>query len=106
MRKLFIVLGIVFLVIAIAFAILPMGNLGLLPVGLSLIFIILAFLKSDVVQKKLTKILFIIAWVTLVVIVIKSMIPDEVVTDKQFEKTKEASNKENLKDLEELENME
>jgi hypothetical protein len=38
MRKVLIVLAFIFAILGIVFAILPMGTLGVLPVGLSIVF--------------------------------------------------------------------
>lgn len=103
MRKVLIVLAFVFAVIGIAFAILPMGTLGILPVGISLVFGILAFIKSEPENKNVPKWLLIIAGITLLVIVGRSFIPDEVAKDTQFEQKKAESKQEDLQDLEGLE---
>jgi membrane protein implicated in regulation of membrane protease activity len=103
MRKILIVLAFIFAIIAIVFAILPLGTLGLLPVGLSLIFGGLAFFTSDTVNRTVPKWLLIIAALTLVVIVARSFVPDEVAKDTKFEQKKAESKQEDLKDLEGLE---
>jgi len=103
MRKVLIVLAFLFAIIGIAFAILPMGTLGFLPVGLSLLFGALAFVKSDANDKTVPKWLLIVAAVTLVVIIGRSFVPDEVAQDAQFEQKKIESKQEDLKDLEGIE---
>jgi hypothetical protein len=47
----------------------------------------------------------VLAGLLLAVIVVKAMIPDEVVKDTEFEQKKIESKQEDLKDLEELENL-
>lgn len=107
MRKLFTVLAVVFILVGIVFAVLPMGTLGLLPVGLALLFAILAFVKSDATQKKFPKILLIVSGLLLAVVLVKAYaIPDEVAEDTEFEQLKIESKNEDLKDLEELEGLE
>lgn len=106
MRKLFIVLAFIFAILGIAFAVLPMGTIGVIPVGLSLIFGILAFVKSPEEQKNVPKWLIVVAVLTLVVIVGRSFVPDEVQQDTEFEQKKVESKQEDLKDLEELEGLE
>ncbi len=107
MRKVFNVLAILFILVGLVFAILPMGTLGLLPVGLAVIFSGLAFIIADEAQKKLPKILLLIAALLLVVVMIKAYaIPNEVAEDVQFEKQKVQSNNEDIQDLEELEGLE
>lgn len=104
MRKVFNVLAVVFVIISIVFVVLPMGTLGLLPVGIALVFSILAFVISDGAQKKFPKILLIVSGLLLVLVLVKAYaIPDEVAQDEQFEQQKVESKKEDLKELEELE---
>ena len=103
MRKALVVLAFIFVILGIVFAILPMGTLGILPTALAIIFAGIAFIKSDTEQKNVPKWLLIVAGLTLVIIVIRSMIPDEVQQDAQFEQKKIESKQEDLKDLEELE---
>ncbi len=103
MRKTFIILAVIFAIIGIAFAILPLGTLGILPTGIAIISSILALSKSNVEEKKVPKALLIIASITIIIIAAKSFIPDEVVQDKKFEQKMEESKKEDLKELEELE---
>jgi peptidoglycan/LPS O-acetylase OafA/YrhL len=103
MRKVLIVLAFIFTILGIVFAVLPMGTLGILPVGLSLIFGALAYFKSEANDRVVPKWLLIIAGLTLVVIIVRSFIPDEVAQDTQFEQKKIESKQEDLKDLEGLE---
>ncbi len=103
MRKILIVLAFIFAILGIVFAILPMGTLGLLPVGLSLLFAGLAYMKSDANNKNVPKWLLIVAGLTLAVVIVRAMMPDEVEQDVQFEQKKIESQQEDLKDLEGLE---
>ncbi len=105
MRKVLIVLAFIFAVIGIPFVILPLGTLGVLPAGLSLLFGALAFFKSPAGHKNVPTWLMVLAGLLLAVIVIKAMIPDEVVKDNEFEQKKIESKQEDLKDLEELEDL-
>ena len=105
MRKALIVLAFIFAILGIVFVILPMGTLGVLPVGLSLIFGALAYVKSDANDKVVPKWLLIVAGLTLVVVIARSMIPDEVAQDQQFEQKKIESKKEDMKDLEGLDDL-
>lgn len=107
MRKLFVILGFIFLVFGIVLTFFPTEQLALIPVGLSLIFGFLAFKKSDLEQKKIVKVLFILASICLLGIFAKQIfIKDEVVIDKQDEIQKVESQKEDKKDLEALEGLE
>ena len=103
MRKAFIVLAFIFAILGIVFAILPMGTLGVLPIGLSLLFAGLAFAKSDSTNRNVPKWLLIVAGLTLLVVIVRAMIPDEVEKDVQFEQKKIESKQEDLQDLEGLE---
>jgi EamA domain-containing membrane protein RarD len=104
MRKLFVVLAIVFAVLGIVFAILPLGTLAFLPIGLALLFAFIAFVNSDITQKNLPKWILIISGLTLIAVIGKvALVKDEVAKDVQFEQKKEESKKEDLKDLEDLE---
>lgn len=103
MRKLFNILAVLFIVISVVFAILPMGELGYIPVGLSLLFSAWSLFISEGGAKKFPKILLIISALLLVVIVVRAMMPDEVAADTEFDQKKIESKNEDLKDLEELE---
>ena len=103
MRKILIVLAFLFGLIGIAFAILPMGTIGLLPAGISLVLGLLAFFKSAPEGKNVPKWLMIVAALTLLIIIGRSFVPDEVEKDTQFEQKKIESKQEDLKDLEGLE---
>jgi preprotein translocase subunit SecG len=103
MRKVLIVLAFIFAILGIVFAILPMGTLGVLPVGLSLVFGGIAYMKSDATNRNVPKWLLIVAGAILVVIIVRNLIPDEVEKDVQFEQKKIESKQEDLKDLEGLE---
>ena len=104
MRKLGIILGIIFAILGIVFTVLPMGTLALFPIGLAIIFAGLAFVKSDVGNKNVPKWILVISILSLIVVVGKELfIKDEVAKDEQFEQKKIESKQEDLKDLEGLE---
>jgi len=97
-------LAIFFSVLGIAFAVLPLGTIALLPIGLALIFSFLSFKKSEKNQKKIPKLLLIVSALTLLVVVGKEVfIKDEVIIDKQFDQNKIESKKDAVKELEGLE---
>lgn len=105
MRKLFVVLAFIFAIIGIAFAVLPLGTLALLPIGLALVFGFIAFIKSDAAEKNVPKWILIIAAISFVVVIGKEMfVTDAVAKDTQFEEKKIESKKEDMKDLEDLDN--
>lgn len=103
MRKVFNVLAVLFIVVGIVCAILPMGTLGLFPVGLAVIFAGLAFIVSEKTQKKFPKIVLIVSALLLLIVMVKAYaIPDEVADDATVEQQKATPNSEDLNDLEEL----
>jgi len=106
MRKLFIVLGITFTVLGIVFAILPLGTLALLPIGLALPFAFIAYIKSDASQKNTPKWILVVAGLTLIFILGKvTLIRDKVAKDVHFEQKKIETKKQDLEDLEDLEGL-
>ncbi|NNT70778.1 hypothetical protein HKT18_00985 [Flavobacterium sp. IMCC34852] len=107
MRKLFLILTVIFSALGIAFTILPMDTLAFLPIGLALIFGLLTLKKSEESEKKFPKILLVIgALCSLVVIGKTLLIEDEIATDTQFEQQKIETKQEAQKELEELEGLE
>lgn len=103
MRKVFLVLAVLFILIGIVFVILPMGTMGILPTGLALAFSGIAFFISESHAKKFPKWLLIVSALLVVIVVAKAMMPDEVASDTEFEQKKIESKNEDLKDLEALE---
>lgn len=107
MRKLFLILTVVFSILGITFTILPLDTLAFLPIGLALIFGLLTLKQSEASQKKLPKILLVIAALCSAVVLGKTLlIEDEVATDTQFEQQKIETKQEAQKELEELEGLE
>lgn len=106
MRKVYNVLAVLFIIISIVFAILPMGQIAYIPVGLALIFSGLSMFISEGSAKKFPRILLILSAILLVVVVARALTPDEVAQDNEFEQHKIESKTEDLKDLEELEGLE
>ena len=106
MRKLFLVIASIFTALSIVFAFLPLGTLALIPIGISILFGILALKKSDLKQQKVVKVILLFAILSLVFVVGKEVFTkDEVVVDKQFDTKKIESKKEAKKDLEELDGL-
>ena len=104
MRKILLIVAVVLTLISILFSILPLDTLALAPIGLALLFIFFAFKKSDVKQRKFTKLLFIITYICGLYVLGKTyLIKDKVTVDTNFEQEKVDSKKEDLKDLEGLE---
>jgi thiol:disulfide interchange protein len=106
MRKLLIALALFFTLIGIVFTVLPMGTMAVLPMGIALVFAVLAFLKSDEDQKSVSKYLLFFTVIVLVFIVGKVVfIQDEVAEDAQFEETKIDSVNEAIEELDELDEL-
>lgn len=104
MRKLFLVLGILFTILAIAFSALPLDTIAFLPIGLAMIFCLLLLKKSEANQKKLPNFLLLLCVLSSVFVLGKTLlVKDKVVKDTKFEKQKIESKKEDVKDLEGLE---
>jgi predicted histidine transporter YuiF (NhaC family) len=107
MRKLWLVLGIIFTVLAVVFSALPLDTLAFLPVGLALIFGLLLIKNSNKNQKKIPKILLTITAVCSAFVLGKTLfVKDEVEIDQTFEKQKTETQQEAKKELEELEQLE
>ncbi len=104
MRKLLLVLGIVFTVLAIVFSILPMDTIAFLPIGLALVFCLLLLKKSEGNQKKIPTILLFVCVLSSAFVLGKTiLIKDEVVEDRQFEQQKMETKQEAKQELEDLE---
>ena len=104
MRKLLVVLAIIFTVLAIIFSALPLDTIAFLPIGLAMIFCLLLLKKSAVNQKKLPNILLLLCVVSSLFVLGKSLlVKDQVVKDTKFEKEKMETKIEAKKELEDLE---
>jgi predicted histidine transporter YuiF (NhaC family) len=104
MRKLFLVLGIIFTLLALVFTVLPMDTIAFLPIGLALIFSLLLLKKSNESQKKLPNVLLILCVLSSIFVLGKTLlIKDEIEKDTQFEQQKIETKQEAKKELEELE---
>jgi Ni,Fe-hydrogenase I cytochrome b subunit len=104
MRKLFVILSILFTSLGIVFSVLPFDTLALLPLGLGLVFSLIAYSKSVDTQKRLPKWLVIVILICTVFVLAKTyLIKDEVAVDTNFEKEKVQTQQEAKKDLEDLE---
>ncbi|MGV3695780.1 hypothetical protein [Flavobacterium sp.] len=104
MRKLLLVLGIVFTVLAIVFSILPMDTIAFLPIGLALVFCLLLLKKSEGNQKKIPTILLFVCVLSSAFVLGKTiLVKDEVVEDRQFEQQKMETKQEAKQELEDLE---
>ena len=104
MRKLLVVLAIIFNSLAIIFSDFTLDNISFLPIGLAMVFCLLLLKKSAVNQKKLPNILLLLCVVSSIFVLGKTLlVKDQVVKDTKFEKEKMETKKEAKKELEELE---
>jgi predicted histidine transporter YuiF (NhaC family) len=107
MKKLWLVLAILFTVLTVTLSILPFDTLAFLPIGFALIFGLLLLKKSEENQKKTPKILLTITAVCSAFVLGKTLfVKDEVEIDQTFEKQKTETQQEAKKELEELEQLE
>jgi hypothetical protein len=104
MRKILVILGIIFTVLAVVFSVLPMDTIAFLPIGLALIFGLLLLKKSNENQKILPNILLLLCVLSSVFVLGKTLlVKDEVEKDVKFEQQKVEENKEAKQELENLE---
>ena len=105
MRKTFLIIAVIFTVLSVIFSALPLDTLAFAPIGVALLFILLAYKKSKVTERKFPKRLFIVAYVCALVVLGKTfLIKDKVAVDTKFEQQKIETKKEAKKELEDLEN--
>ncbi|WNM19884.1 hypothetical protein [Flavobacterium capsici] len=105
MKKIFLILAILFLVLSIAFTILPMGTIAFLPIGLALIFSLLLLKKSEENKRRLPNWLLTLSAICSFIVLLKVVfIKDKVEVDQKFEQQKVETKQEAKKELEELEN--
>ncbi len=104
MSRLFIILSVIFAVFGLAFTILPMGTLALIPIAAALIFAFVAVLRQH--EKLFPKILLLVIFLNLLTVIGKEVfVKDVVEADQQFESVKQQSEQDAQKELEELENL-
>ena len=104
MRNLYLILGIIFTLLAIVFSYLPMDTIAFLPIGLALVFCLLLLKRSNENQKRLPDILLVLCVLCSAFVLGKTLlVKDKVEKDTKFEEQKIESKKEDVKDLEGLE---
>lgn len=104
MRKLILVVAIIFTLLAVVFAVLPLDTIAFLPIGLAVLFSLLLLKKSENKQKQLPKILLLLAVISSVFVLGKTLlIKDDVIQDAQFEQQKIETKQEAKQELETLE---
>lgn len=106
MRKLFFTLSLVFTVLSIVTAILPLGTIAFFPLTLAVVFGLVALLKSEVNQTTIPKIALVICGICSLYVFGKILfVKDEIEQDTKFEQTKIETKQEAKKDLEDLEGL-
>ncbi|MCM5663564.1 hypothetical protein [Galbibacter mesophilus] len=105
MRITLIILSIITAILGIIFTVLPLGTIALLPIGLTLIFVLILKFKFAKGQNPIvSNILLGIAVVCLIAVVAKGFLSEEeVVEDTQYEQRLEESQEEAVEELEEIE---
>ncbi len=104
MNRLFIILSIIFAALGLAFSILPMGTIALIPIVIAMIFALVVVIRQR--EKLFPKIFLLLVFLNLLTVIGKEVfVKDVVEADKQFESVKEQSEQEAQKDLEDLENL-
>lgn len=105
MRKLFLILAILFTLLTVVFSFLPLDTLAFVPLLPAFLFGVLAYIKSDISHKKMPRLLLIITIICALFVIAKTFfVEDEVAKDKNFEQEKIDTKKEAQKELENLEN--
>lgn len=106
MRITFIIVAIFFATLTIAFTVLPMGTIALIPVALAFLFSLFAVLKSKERKKTFPKWILFFSFVLFLVVVGKDVfMKDKVVIDQKFQLEKQNSQQQAQKELEELEGV-
>jgi hypothetical protein len=89
MRKLFIILSVLFTILGVVLSVLPFDTLAYLPIGLALVFSLLTLKVSKDNQKKFIKILLLLSAASSMYVLGKTLlIKDEVEKDVKFEQQK------------------
>lgn len=100
-------LATLLLIVSIAFTILPMDTIALLPIGGTLLVGTFSYFLLNKKKQKWEKYILILSLILAVIVIGKYLfIKDEVSVDTEFEQKQIESQKEDLKDLEELEELE
>ena len=74
MRRLFLILTVVFTIVGVAFTFLPLGTIALAPLFVAIIFGVLTYFKSNSIQRKTVNIILIIAFAAIICAVLKQFL--------------------------------
>lgn len=98
------VLASIFLILGLAFTILPMDTLALLPIGVAIALAAISYFLINKKKLKWEKYLLIVSGILVGVVLFKFyFIKNEVAVDKKFKEKRIEVQKQNIKDLEGLE---
>lgn len=106
-KKILIGIGVFFALASIVFTILPLGTLAVIPIGVTAFFAFFAFRNATGKQWHAARLLLVVSGLLLVIVIGREfLIEDKIEADHQFELKKAESEKEDIKQLEELEGLE
>ncbi len=106
MKKIYLIVAVLFTLLSVVFAVLPLDTIAFLPIGLGVVFSLIALSKSEIGKTKMAKTLLFICGICSVVVLSKTIfIKDKIEQDTQFEQTKIETKKEAQKELEDLEGL-
>lgn len=100
------ILATLVLILGIAFTILPMDTLAFLPIGITLILAGISYFVLQPKKQKWEKFILIISILLVLIVTFKALfIKDEVAVDKEFQQKQTEAEKQDIQDLEELEDL-
>ena len=100
------ILATVVLILGIAFTILPMDTLAFLPIGATLLLAAISYFVVPPKKQKWEKFILIISFLLVLIVTFKALfIKDEVAVDKEFQQKQTETEKQDIQDLEELEDL-
>ena len=100
------ILATVVLILGIAFTVLPMDTLAFLPIGITLLLAAISYLAVPPKKQKWEKFILIISLILVLIVTFKAIfIKDEVAVDKEFQQKQTEAEKQDIQDLEELEDL-
>jgi len=100
------ILATVVLILGIAFTVLPMDTLAFLPIGITLLLAAISYFAVPPKKQKWEKFILIISLILVLIVTFKAVfIKDEVAVDKEFQQKQTEAEKQDIQDLEELEDL-
>lgn len=100
------ILATVVLILGIAFTILPMDTLAFLPISITLLLAAISYFIVSPKKQKWEKFILIISLILVLIVTFKALfIKDKVAVDKEFQQKQTEVEKQDIQDLEELEDL-